>query len=79
MKDFNVIAVFTYPSEYTVLQHLLQQAGLRFMFQNETMVSVLPFHSNAFGGIRLLVHKNDCEQALELLNNLNNPSSLKIV
>jgi len=79
MKDFKVIAVFTYPSEYTVLQHLLQQEGLRFVFQNETMISVLPFHSNAFGGIRLLVHQEDIAKARELLNNLNNPSSLKIV
>lgn len=79
MKDFKVIAVFTYPSEYTVLRHLLQQEGLRFLFQNETMVSVLPFHSNAFGGIRLLVHKDDSVQAIEILNNLNNPSSLNIV
>jgi Putative prokaryotic signal transducing protein len=79
MKDYQVIAVFTYPSEYTVLQHLLQQADIRFVFQNETMISVLPFHSNAIGGIRLMVHHEDASDALEILNNLNNPSSLRIV
>ncbi|RDK88475.1 putative signal transducing protein [Marinirhabdus gelatinilytica] len=79
MKDYQVIAIFTYPSEYTVLQHLLQQAGLRFLFQNETMVSVLPFHSNAFGGIRLLVHREDVTEASKILSDLNNPSQLKIV
>ncbi len=79
MKDFQLIAIFTFPSEYTVLQHLLQQANLRFIFQNETMVSVLPFHSNAVGGIRLLVHQNDIAEATEILNNLNNPSDLRIV
>jgi len=79
MKNYKVIAVFTYPSEYTVLQHLLQQQGVQFIFQNETMVSVLPFHSNAVGGIRLLVHVDDVTKAMEIINNLNNPSQLHIV
>jgi len=79
MNNFQVIAIFTFPSEYTVLRHLLEQAKLRFVFQNETMVSVLPFHSNAFGGIRLLVHQEDLAEATEILNNLNDPSNLKIV
>jgi hypothetical protein len=79
MKNYQVVAIFTYASEYTVLQHLLQQAELRFVFQNETMISVLPFHSNAIGGIRLMVHKEDVIEASEILNNLNNPSKLRIV
>lgn len=79
MKDYKAIAVFTYPSEYTVLQHLLQQQGIRFVFQNETMISVLPFHSNAIGGIRLMVHKDDVTKATEIFNNLNDPSQLHIV
>ena len=79
MEDYHTIAIFTYPSEYAVLQHLLQQSNLRFVFQNETMISVLPFHSNAFGGIRLQVHKDDIDQAREIINNLNNSSELNIV
>jgi hypothetical protein len=79
MKNYKLIAVFTYPSEYTVLQHLLQQQGVRYLFQNETMVSVLPFHSNAVGGIRLLVHIDDITKTTEIINNLNNPSQLHIV
>jgi len=80
MKDFETIAIFTFPSEYVVLRLLLEQANLRFVFQNETMVSVLPFHSNAFGGIRLQVHKNDTQEALQILKSLDTPpSNLKIV
>lgn len=79
MKEYKILAIFTFPSEYTVLRHLLEQANLRFVFQNETMVSVLPFHSNAFGGIRLMVHESDIAEATEILNNLNDPSNLKIV
>ena len=79
MNNYQLIAIFTYASEYTVLRHLLQQAEIRFVFQNETMISVLPFHSNAIGGIRLLVYREDVAEATEILNNLNNPSSLRIV
>lgn len=79
MNDYSLLAIFTYASEYTVLQHLLQQANLRFVFQNETMISVLPFHSNAVGGIRLMVYNDDVAEASEILSNLNNPSELRIV
>lgn len=65
--DFKTIAVFTFPSEYTVLQHLLDQANLRFVFQNEFAVSILPFQSNAFGGIKLKVHLDDIVKAKHIL------------
>ena len=79
MENYKTIAIFTYPSEYAVLKHLLQQRNIRFVFLNETMISVLPFHSNAIGGIRLNVHKEDVIIAKEILDNLNNPSRLNIV
>jgi hypothetical protein len=80
MKDFITIAVFTYPHEYTVLKLLLQQESIRHFFQNETMVGVFPFYSNALGGILLKVHRDDIERAKEILDSFNGTSSpLKIV
>ena len=79
MENFQVVAIFTYPSEYAVLELLLQQNQIRYVFQNATMVGVLAFHSNAVGGIRLMVHQEDIELTKEILNNLNNASDLKIV
>lgn len=79
MENYKTIAIFTYPSEYAVLKHLLQQRNIRFVFLNETMISVLPFHSNAIGGIRLNVHKEDVIIAKEIIDNLNYPSQLYIV
>lgn len=79
MKNYITIARFTYPSEYVVLELLLQQEGIRYVFLNETVINVLPFHSNAFGGIRLQVHKEDQEKALEIINDLNEASNLEIV
>ncbi|MAO47618.1 MAG: hypothetical protein CL527_02650 [Aequorivita sp.] len=79
MKHFKTIAIFSYPAEYAVLQLLLDQAGIRYIFQNETMISVFPFYSNAIGGIRLEVHIEDIAEAEEIIKNLDHPSNLKIV
>ena len=49
------------------------------MFLNETVINVLPFHSNAFGGIRLQVHKNDEQKAIQIIKDLDPTSDLKIV
>lgn len=79
MEDFITIARFTYPSEYVVLELLLQNNNIAYVFLNETVINVLPFHSNAFGGIRLQVHKKDKAKAIEIIKNLDPSSSLRIV
>ncbi len=79
MEDFITIARFTYPSEYVVLELLLQQESINYVFLNETAITILPFHSNAFGGIRLQVHENDKEKAIKIINDLNNDTVLEIV
>ncbi|KAA3619118.1 MAG: DUF2007 domain-containing protein [Flavobacterium sp.] len=79
MQDFKTIAIFTYPSEYAVLRLLLEHHEIRHVFQNETMISVLPFHSNAIGGIRLKVHQDDILLAEEIIENLNRSSNMRIV
>lgn len=79
MERYVTVAIFTYPSEYTVLEHLLQQQGVRYIFQNETMISVLPFHSNAIGGIRLKVHPDDEQTAVDIIEDLKSSGRLKIV
>lgn len=79
MKDFITIARFTYPSEYAVLELLLQRAQINYIFLNATAINVLPFHSNAFGGIRLQVHKKDQEKTIKIINDLDKDVFLEIV
>ena len=79
MVDFKTIAFFTFPSEYVILKLLFDQEGINYVFLHETMIGVLPFHSNAFGGIRLQVHKKDIETAEKIMNDLNDASNLRIV
>ncbi|MAP81611.1 MAG: hypothetical protein CL526_11045 [Aequorivita sp.] len=79
MKNFKTIAIFQYPAEYAVLQLLFDQNQIRYFFENETMISVFPFYSNAIGGIRLKVHTEDIVRANKIIKDLNNSSNLKIV
>lgn len=79
MKNFKTIARYTYPSDYAVLELVLQHNEIRYVFLNETVINVLPFHSNAFGGIRLQVHKNDEQKAIKIIKDLDPTSDLKIV
>ena len=80
MKNFTTLAIFTYPHEYAILKLLLEQQQINHFFQNETMVGVFPFYSNALGGIHLKVHSSDLQRAKEILDSFNNNSApLKIV
>ncbi|WP_310994268.1 DUF2007 domain-containing protein [Aequorivita marina] len=79
MKHFKTIAIFQYPAEYAVIKLLFDQEEIRYVFLNEAMISVLPFSSNALGGIRLQVHLEDIAAAQRIIKDLDFPSNLNIV
>jgi len=79
MKNFETIAVFQYPAEYAVLQLLLDQEEIRYRFLDQTTIGIFPFYSNAMGGIRLQVHKEDVQKARKIIERLEPPSHLKII
>ena len=76
MEEFKTIAIFNYTHEIVVLKHRLEQEGIQYYFENETMSSIAPFYSNALGGIKLKIHPNDFEKVQEILDNLNNNLSI---
>ena len=77
MKDLITIAVFNFPQEIAVLKSILENEGIVHYFENETIVSVDPFASLAYGGIKLKIHPNDREVVQQILDNLN--TNLKVV
>jgi len=77
MKDFVTVAVFNLPTEIAVLKSILENEGIQYFFENETIVSIDPFASFAYGGIKLKVHRNDVEVVKGILDNLD--SHLRIV
>jgi hypothetical protein len=72
MKDFVTVAVFNLPTEIAVLKSILENEGIQYFFENETIVSIDPFASIAYGGIKLKVHRNDEELVRNILDNLDN-------
>jgi len=79
MTNYVKVAVFTYPSEYAVLKLILEQEDIRFFFQNETVIGIVPFYSNALGGIFLKVHPDDVLRTEEILEEFKSNSNLHIV
>ncbi|WP_340064094.1 DUF2007 domain-containing protein [Ascidiimonas aurantiaca] len=80
MKDFIVVAVYTYPFEYAVLKTVLEEEEIRYVFENETMVAITPFYSNALGGIKLKVHRDDVKATIAIIKDLDEKESpLRIV
>lgn len=80
MNRFRCIATFTYPHEYLILKLKFDEVFLRYHFQNETLIGLLPFYSFALGGIKLMVHPEDVSIAKQIIDSLNDKSSnLRIV
>ena len=71
------VAVFNLPTEIAVLKSILENEGIQYFFENETIVSIDPFASIAYGGIKLKVHRNDEELVRSILDNLD--SHLRVV
>ena len=72
MEEFVTIATFNFSHEIIVLKSIIQNKGIAFLFLNETLVSVNPLASYAYGGIELKIHPNDFELVQSILDKLNN-------
>ena len=77
MTEFITIAIFNSHTEIIVLKSVLENKGIVHLFENETLISIDPFASLAYGGIKLKIHPNDSEIVQEILDSLD--SNLKIV
>jgi len=79
MENFITVAVFNYQHETLIIKNLLEQEGIAYFFENETIVGIDPFATIAYGGIKLKVHPNDEAMVKEILKKLNEDDHLKIV
>jgi hypothetical protein len=67
MNKFVKITAFTYPHEAHLAKGLLESSGIKVIIKDEYTVQVNHFHSNAIGGVKLLVEQADVENALSIL------------
>jgi hypothetical protein len=77
MQNFVIVAVFNLPSDIPVIKSILEHEGIPYFFENETIVSIDPLASIAYGGIKLKVHAEDAAFVKEIIDNLD--SKLRVV
>lgn len=68
--DYNVLAVFEYSTEAHVTKSKLDSENIQTMLMDEKTIDSDPLVSNAIGGVKLLVHKNDFEKAVKIYNEI---------
>ncbi len=54
----------------TIILHRLQDEDINCYLENENMATLVPYLSNAIGGIQLMVHKAQVERAREILEKI---------
>jgi len=68
--NFAVLAVFEYSSEAQITKSKLDSENIKTMLADEKTIDTDPLISQAIGGVKLLVHKQDLEKAIELYDNI---------
>ncbi len=68
--NYKILAVFEYSTEAHVTKSKLDSEGLQTLLMDEKTIDTDPLVSNAIGGVKLLVHKNDFEKAAEIYNEI---------
>ncbi len=67
MSELVTITSFTEPLEAHIVKGLLESQGIKTFIGSEHHVSAVWYLSNALGGVRLLVHKQDKSHAKEVI------------
>lgn len=71
MKDsFSKLAVFEYSTEAQVIKSKLESEGVKTFLADEKTIDTDPLLSQAIGGVKLFVHNDDLERAIEIYNKI---------
>ncbi|WP_405609932.1 DUF2007 domain-containing protein [Polaribacter sp. Asnod1-A03] len=68
--NYKILAVFDYSTEAHVTKSKLDSEGLKTLLMDEKTIDTDPLVSNAIGGVKLLVHKNDFDKAATIYNEI---------
>ena len=69
-NSFKILAVFEFSTEAHITKSRLDSEGFTTLLMDEKTIDTDPLVSNAIGGVKLLVHKNDFEKAAMVYNNI---------
>jgi len=69
-NDFHTVATFEYTAEAQVMKGRFESQGIEVFLRDEYTIDTDPMVSHAIGGVKLQVHLQDKEVAIELYNEL---------
>ena len=61
------VATFVYPHEVGIPCSLLESEGIECFVCDDLTLNIVPFYSNAIGGIRLQVRESETQRATDIL------------
>ena len=76
MSKFRTVAVFTYPAEAAVVKGKLESENIHVFLKDELVVATDPFATNALGGVKMQVQKEDYIKAMGIIER-SNPEMVK--
>ncbi|MEN1784675.1 MAG: DUF2007 domain-containing protein [Bacteroidota bacterium] len=71
-KDWVVLGTFEFLADVQVIKSKLESEGIFVRLKDDNTVGIDPFASNALGGIKLLVHRNDRTEAKSIFDEVRN-------
>lgn len=71
MSKYRTIAVFTYPAEAAVIKSKLQSEQIPVFLKDEFTIATDPFATNALGGVKMYVYKEDVLKAVGIIEQYN--------
>src|SRR5215218_9717115 len=69
--EFVVLQSFDNYMEAHIIMGRLEEEGIRCWLKDETTVTVTPYLSNALGGIKIMVVKDQYERAISILQHMS--------
>jgi uncharacterized protein YbaR (Trm112 family) len=76
VNTFKTIAIFSYPAEAVVVKGKIESEGITVFLKDEFTVATDPFATNAIGGVKMQVYKEDYLKAMGILET-SNPELVK--
>ena len=71
-KDWVILGSFEFLADVQIIKGKLESEGIEVRLKDDNTVSVEPFASNALGGVKLMVHRYDEEEAKAIYNEIRN-------
>lgn len=69
-----IVRAYNFQHEALVDKAKLDSAGIDCFLKNDNMEIIQPFFTQSKGGIKLMIWEKDAETALEILNDIPEPS-----